>query len=155
MRRRPRPQSVPDAPPPDSGRASASAPPSGGESGQPGPGTAAPFFTGFVGRDVEMATLTARLDRARGGTGSVVLLAGEPGVGKTRTAEEFASLARAHGCLVAWGRCYEGEGAPSFWPWVQIMRTLILNRSSSAMRAEMGAGAAGWRPVPGVNVQRA
>jgi DNA-binding CsgD family transcriptional regulator len=89
-----------------------------------------------------MATLTAQLDRARGGTGSVVLLAGEPGVGKTRTAEEFASLARARGCLVAWGRCYEGEGAPSFWPWVQIMRTLILNRSSSAMRAEMGAGAA-------------
>jgi ATP/maltotriose-dependent transcriptional regulator MalT len=88
-----------------------------------------------------MATLTARLDRARGGTGSVVLLAGEPGVGKTRTAEEFASLARARGCLVAWGRCYEGEGAPSFWPWVQIMRALILDRSSSGMRAEMGAGA--------------
>src|SRR6266545_1599132 len=49
----------------------------------------------------------------------------EPGIGKTRLAEEAARQAAAQGVQVAWGRCYEGEGAPAFWPWVQIARQLL------------------------------
>jgi KaiC/GvpD/RAD55 family RecA-like ATPase len=48
----------------------------------------------------------------------VVLVAGEPGIGKTRLAEELATQATARGALVLWGRCWEGEGAPAFWPWI-------------------------------------
>ena len=49
---------------------------------------------GFVGRDAEMARLSAALDEATAGQGRPVLLEGEPGIGKTRLLEEFASAAR-------------------------------------------------------------
>ncbi len=54
-----------------------------------------------------------------------MLLAGEPGIGKTRTAEELARVARERGAQVLVGRCFEGEGAPAFWPWVQVLRELV------------------------------
>jgi predicted ATPase len=43
---------------------------------------------------------------------------------------------------VLWGRCYEGDGAPAFWPWVQIIRSYVRTRNPDALRAEMQAGAA-------------
>jgi len=72
----------------------------------------------FIGRQREMAELRAALDDALGGRGRLVMLAGEPGIGKTRTAQELAVLAEQRGALVLWGWCYEGEGAPPYWPWV-------------------------------------
>lgn len=77
----------------------------------------------FVGRSAELATLSAGLDEALAGRGRFFLLVGEAGIGKTRTAEELATLATARGARVAWGRCHEGEGAPSYWPWTQVLRT--------------------------------
>jgi DNA-binding SARP family transcriptional activator/tetratricopeptide (TPR) repeat protein len=77
----------------------------------------------FVGRATEMAMLHAHLSAARAGSGRVVLVEGEPGVGKTRLAEEFATEAAAHGFLTVSGRCTEGGGAPPLWPWVQILRS--------------------------------
>jgi len=71
----------------------------------------------FVGRNQEMAQLEAALDDALSGQGRLVMLVGEPGIGKTRTAQELAVLAEQRGALVLWGRCYEGEGAPPYWPW--------------------------------------
>jgi predicted ATPase len=64
--------------------------------------------TPFVGREAELAALTADLEAALAGRGGMVLLAGEPGIGKTRLAEELAAQARARGALVLWGRCWEG-----------------------------------------------
>src|SRR5262245_24288816 len=78
--------------------------------------------TAFVGRESELALLRAQLDEACAGRGGVVLLAGEPGIGKTRTAEHLAAHACARGARVFWGRCYEGDGAPAFWPWTQLLR---------------------------------
>src|SRR5262245_1625791 len=72
----------------------------------------------FVGRSAEIAALDAALEAARSGYGGVALLAGEPGIGKTRLADELSERAAAQGALVLWGRCYEGAGAPAFWPWV-------------------------------------
>ena len=79
----------------------------------------------FVGRDAELARLHDALDDAFAGRGSVVLLAGEPGVGKTRTAEEFCARASHRDARVLAGWCYEGEGAPPYWPWVQVLRDAI------------------------------
>jgi tetratricopeptide (TPR) repeat protein len=81
----------------------------------------------LVGRHRQLAALEAAWQKARQGSGQVFLVAGEPGIGKTRLVEEV--VARAPGgagdTLVAWGRVDEGEGIPSFWPWVQVIRALI------------------------------
>jgi eukaryotic-like serine/threonine-protein kinase len=53
------------------------------------------------------------------------LIYGEPGIGKTRLTDELASLAKARGWQVLWGRCWEGGGAPAFWPWIQVVRTFL------------------------------
>ena len=98
--------------------------------------------TPFVGRGPELAALRERLAAAGHGAGAVVLLAGEPGIGKTRTAEEFATVAEEHGAAVLWGRCLEGEGAPPFWPWIQILRSHARDRDPAILRAELGTGGA-------------
>ncbi|HXQ22354.1 MAG TPA: AAA family ATPase, partial [Candidatus Acidoferrales bacterium] len=97
---------------------------------------------GFVGRKREMAALRTALDEATAGRGRLLLLAGEPGMGKTRTAEEFANVVRAQRGRVLWGRCYEGEGAPAFWPWVQVLHACAKYFDAEALRGALGAGAA-------------
>lgn len=69
-----------------------------------------------------MTALRSALADASSGTGSIVMLAGEPGIGKTRTAEELARVSRQEGFGVLWGRSHEAEGAPPFWPWIQAIR---------------------------------
>src|SRR5712692_1895491 len=103
---------------------------------------ALPSRTPFVGRGHELAALDERLAMAAQGQGGVVLLAGESGIGKTRLAEELAALAHAQGARTLWGRCYEGEGAPAFWPWVEILRAWLRRCDSDTARAALGPGAA-------------
>lgn len=74
----------------------------------------------LVGRDAELDVLRTRLGQALAGRGAIALLAGEPGIGKTRLAEALADEARDAGAIVLWGAAHEGEGAPPFWPWVQL-----------------------------------
>jgi hypothetical protein len=83
-----------------------------------------PAGDGIVGRRGELDALRTHLYRARDGAGRLVLCAGEPGIGKTRLAQEVAGMALAGGTPVAWGRCFEDEGAPPFWPWRQVLRSL-------------------------------
>src|SRR5439155_9187932 len=59
---------------------------------------------------------------AGAGHGRMVMLAGEPGIGKTRTAQEVAVHAGREEAAVLWGRCHEEAGAPPYWPWVQVIR---------------------------------
>lgn len=68
-------------------------------------------------------------------------MAGEPGIGKTRIAQELTSRAQTLGARVLWGWCYEREGAPSYWPWVQPIRSYVNDASADRLRAEMGPGA--------------
>ncbi len=96
----------------------------------------------FVGREREMAELAAALEEALAGSGRLVMLAGEPGFGKTRTARELAILAEQRGARVLWGWCYEEEGAPPYWPWVQPIRSYVQQREPEQLRSEMGPGAA-------------
>ncbi|HZQ38991.1 MAG TPA: AAA family ATPase, partial [Dehalococcoidia bacterium] len=93
----------------------------------------------FVGRDQELALLDARLAEARVGRGALVLLSGEPGIGKTRTAEELARCAGEAGMRVLWGRCWEGPGAPAFWPWVEALRPLLSAESAADVAAACAA----------------
>ena len=86
--------------------------------------------------------LEAALDDALSGQGRVVMLAGEPGIGKTRTVQESAVLAEARGAQVLWGRCYEEQGAPPYWPWVQAIRAYVQQAGAEQLSAEMGSGAA-------------
>jgi tetratricopeptide (TPR) repeat protein len=94
-----------------------------------------------------MAMLRASLEHATAGRGRLVLLAGEPGIGKTRICEEVAAYARDHGARVLWGRCYEGEGAPAFWPWVQVLRAGVKQLDPDRWRA-LGDAAALAHLVP-------
>ena len=96
----------------------------------------------FVGRRDELERLRALLDGALSGRGALALVAGEPGIGKTRLVEELAAYGGLRGARVLWGRCYEGDGAPAYWPWVQIVRAYLAVRPAEAWAAEMGAGAA-------------
>ena len=90
----------------------------------PSPPVAARRQDPFVGRDRELARLAGVLEDAAAGSGRIVALAGEPGIGKTRLAGELAAAAAARGVRVVGGRCHEQAGAPPYWPWVQILRGL-------------------------------
>jgi len=98
--------------------------------------------SGFIGRQPELAVLTAAFDEALAGRGQVVMLAGEPGIGKTRLAQELVSHAGSMDAQVLWGWCYEGEGAPSYWPWVDSLRTYVQNIGPDMLRKQLGTGAA-------------
>ena len=89
--------------------------------------------TEYIGRHEELVELRDHLTDAVGGHGSLVLLGGEPGIGKTRTCEEIAEEARRLALIVAWGRCWEGRGASPFWPWVQVLRQLMVSVPSQRL----------------------
>jgi DNA-binding CsgD family transcriptional regulator/tetratricopeptide (TPR) repeat protein len=95
----------------------------------------------FVGRRNEVDALCASLDAASAGVGHLVLLAGEPGIGKTCTALQLTGHAAKHDARVLWGRCQEEAGAPPYWPWVQIIRALAIEREPDDLRTELDTGA--------------
>ncbi len=76
----------------------------------------------FVGRKAELEKLRQAFDEAHAGRGSLIMLVGEPGIGKTRTSQELETHARMKGALTLWGRSHESSGAPPYWPWVQVGR---------------------------------
>ena len=96
----------------------------------------------FVGRGPELAELLAGLEEVFAGRGRLFLLSGEPGIGKSRLAEELRAHARARGAKVLVGRCWEAGGAPAYWPWVQSLRAYVRECDPAALRLQLGAGAA-------------
>jgi len=134
-------------------------------------------ITPFVGRARELDLLAADIATVRGGRGVFTLIVGEPGIGKTRLAERVASLAgeplaslaadRAESpeagpdLDVHWGRCWQGGGAPAFWPWIQLLRSCLAKPlapadaesiawAAGSVRALVaGAGADGNADAPG------
>jgi len=106
-----------------------------GEGISPSPAPAA-----FVGREAELSVLGVGLERALEGRGGMFLLSGEAGIGKTRLAEEAAAEARNRGFSVLWGRSTQAEGAPPYWPWVQILRSLLKGLGDTEFARLAGPG---------------
>jgi AAA ATPase-like protein len=102
---------------------------------------AAPGELPLLGRAHELADLHAILEESAAGRGSLVLLTGEPGIGKTRLATALGGHATAAGHRVAWARGWDGGGAPAFWPWVQVVRAAAADRDDDSLRTDLGAGA--------------
>jgi predicted ATPase len=86
--------------------------------------------------------LHAALDDVCAGQKRIVLVAGEPGIGKTRLAQELAALAGERRMRTLWGRCWESGDGGAFWPWVQIIREYLRTQRTASLRRLMGAGAA-------------
>ncbi|MDP2949319.1 MAG: AAA family ATPase, partial [Chloroflexota bacterium] len=108
------------------------------------PALAAPALverTPFVGREAERAQLRRLLDQAAGGHGSLVMIGGEPGVGKTRLAEELMAEARQRNLTALMGRCYEMEGAPPYIAFVEMVEAAVRMFPAEALRAALGESA--------------
>ena len=85
------------------------------------------------------------------------MVAGDPGVGKTALADAIGAEAVAAGATVLWGRAWGGGGAPSYWPWLRILRRLSTERDIAEALAALGPEATGrlTRLVPASRARRA
>ncbi len=98
--------------------------------------------TAFVGREAERAILRSYLERAVGGRGSIVMIGGPLGVGKTRMAAELAAEAVADGFLALGGCCYDREDAVPFVPVIEILEAALAHAPShEAFRRALGEDA--------------
>ena len=137
-------------PPPEEDQPGPPAPQASGSAGEAGPALAASVTRslqatadGLVGRDDQLAALDEILADARDGRGRVVLVAGEPGIGKTLGwPRRPRSAPPQRACSVAWGRCHEGDGAPVLWPWAQVVRQLAADLAPGQLSGLLGPLAA-------------
>jgi predicted ATPase/DNA-binding NarL/FixJ family response regulator len=95
----------------------------------------------IAGRARELEVFRGAFNRMLAGHLQLVLVSGEPGIGKTCCAEALAEVAEDQGALVLWGRCHEEAGAPPYWPWVQILRTYVDASSLDEVRFSLGSAA--------------
>ena len=93
----------------------------------------------LIGRESALAAASSVLDDARRGAGQFLMISGEAGIGKTAI---LAELIRQAGPapLVLRGFCWEGDGAPPYWPWSQVLQ------ASGLPMADLGE--AGWLLQP-------
>ena len=78
----------------------------------------------IVGRNAELAQLRAALVAASGGAGRLVLVSGEPGIGKTRLVSALTEMAGEYDVPVAVGRAVDDPGMPPLWPWQETGRSV-------------------------------
>ena len=80
----------------------------------------------LVGREPALAVLARARAVAADRWSRVVLVRGEAGIGKTALLTE-AGRRVADGACVLWGQCWDGDGAPAYWPWVQVARAAAVS----------------------------
>ena len=93
-----------------------------------------------VGRERVLAELGELLDAARAGSGAVVLLTGEAGIGKSTVADALVERARAEGVPVLVGRAVADEGAPAYWPWRRALAAPGVGLSGALLDVDEAAG---------------
>ncbi len=106
---------------------------------EPGAG---PHGKKLVGRSRELDVIARTLAEVEQGRGRLVVLAGEPGIGKTSLADATTTLAEQRGFVVHWGRCWESGGAPAYFPWLGVLSSMALALDDSALSLALGEGAA-------------
>jgi class 3 adenylate cyclase len=96
----------------------------------------------FVGREHEIQQLHAAVDAALSGNGSLVMVVGEPGIGKTAVCEQLATYVALRGGKTLVGHCYE-EGSLSlpYLAFVEAMRSYVLARDPDGLKDDLGSGA--------------
>jgi len=112
--------------------------------GSPVPAELAPGLSHgrtLVGRTREVAEIARALGDAENGHGRLVLLAGEPGIGKTSVADAATALAEARGFAVLWGRCWESGGAPAYFPWLGVLSAMARELDDETLASVLGDGA--------------
>ena len=105
-----------------------------------------PRVTQFIaGRDAELEQLRSHLEAARGSEGSLVLLAGEAGIGKTTLGADLCREAAMAGVLVLDGGCYDLTTTPPYGPWVEVFRSYIPAEGLPELpdQLQVGGGMAG------------
>jgi tetratricopeptide (TPR) repeat protein len=95
-----------------------------------------------IGREAELKLLTRHLEEAMAGRGSVVLIGGEPGIGKTHLTTALAECAALRGALVRVGHCYEAEGSPPYTPYIEALESSVRTGSNKNLRFVLGEDAA-------------
>jgi hypothetical protein len=109
----------------------------------------------LLGRGPELTRVGAAMELLPAGRGSAFFLVGEPGIGKTRMADEIAAEAGRRGLAVAWGRSWDAGGAPAYWPWTQILEKLTAGTPAEALVAALSDAAPALRPlIPGLRAAR-
>jgi class 3 adenylate cyclase/tetratricopeptide (TPR) repeat protein len=104
--------------------------------------------TSFIGREAERAELRRLLDRAAAGEGGLVLIGGEPGVGKSRLTEEIAAEAAPRFAVLT-GHCYESGRDLPYMPWVELIEAGMVDTDPIELRRSLGDEAAEFaRLVP-------
>lgn len=93
-----------------------------------------------IGRSSELQHLLSGCDTARQGRGLCMLVGGEPGIGKSSLVEALAAEASARGLAVLWGRAWEDGGAPPFWPFIQVLRSLVERHGLEHLQHLSGPG---------------
>ena len=92
----------------------------------------------FVGRQSQIESISTAFETAKSGRSRLVMLVGEPGIGKTRMAEEFAATCLRENVQAHWARCYEDQPVPPYWLWQQSIRSYLLTRDEKQIAAELG-----------------
>jgi tetratricopeptide (TPR) repeat protein len=97
----------------------------------------------FVGREQEVKQLEKAFDGALSGQGSLVMIVGEPGIGKTTITEQLATYVGMRGGTLLVGHCYE-EGSLSlpYLPFVETMRSYVVQQDREQLSVQLGTGAA-------------
>ena len=94
--------------------------------------------TPFVGRRRELDTLSQASVEAAAGRRRLLVVRGDPGVGKTFLAERAVEDAEAAGFRVVWGRCWPHGGAPPLWPWQPMLAELLGKRGETLLADDPG-----------------
>jgi class 3 adenylate cyclase/tetratricopeptide (TPR) repeat protein len=91
----------------------------------------------FSGRSAELERITGLWKESAEGSRRVVLVSGEPGIGKTRLVTELCRVAHDRGATVLWGRCDEELGVP-YEPFAEALRQYAATVEAERLRAEIG-----------------
>src|SRR2546421_5472678 len=101
----------------------------------------------LIGRAAELTTLRLLLDQARSGTGQIVLLSGEAGIGKSRLAAEAKTYATAQGFLLLQGQCFPTDRSCPYAPLLDLLRSYVATSSREHVYTEMGSLASALSPL--------